>query len=38
MLYACTSVLWYVLIAAVVLWLLSFLLRAGGETSRWYYC
>ena len=31
------NVLWYVLIAAVVLWLLGFLLRMGEGTSRWYY-
>lgn len=29
-------VLWYVLVIAIVLWLLGFLVRGGG-TSRWYY-
>ena len=32
------SVLWYILIAAIVLWALGFLLRLGsGGSSRWYY-
>jgi hypothetical protein len=30
-------VLWYVLIAALVLWALGFLMRAGSGGSRWYY-
>ncbi len=28
-------ILWYVLIAALVIWLLGFFLR-GGEGGRWY--
>lgn len=32
-------VLWYVLIAAVILWLIGFLIRPGGAGGRrrWYY-
>jgi hypothetical protein len=30
--------LWWILIAAIVLWVLGFFFRAGtGGTSRWYY-
>ncbi len=31
------QVFWYILIAAVILWLLGFLFRAGSGGSRWYY-
>jgi hypothetical protein len=31
------SVLWYILIAALVLWALGFLLRMGSGGGRWYY-
>ena len=30
------NVLWYVLIAALVLWALGFLLRSTDEGGRWY--
>ena len=30
------SVLWYVLIAALILWALGFLLRGSGTGGRWY--
>lgn len=30
-------VLWYVLIGAVILWLLGFVIRAGSGSGRWYY-
>ena len=30
------NVLWYVLIAALVLWALGFLLRSGDGGGRWY--
>jgi hypothetical protein len=30
------NVLWYVLIAALIIWALGFLLRAGGGGGRWY--
>ena len=30
-------VLWYILIAALVLWAIGFLLRASGGGGRWYY-
>lgn len=31
------NVFWYILIAAVILWALGFLLRAGSGGGRWYY-
>jgi uncharacterized membrane protein YvlD (DUF360 family) len=34
------QVFWYVLIAAVILWLIGFLVRpggSGGSRGRWYY-
>ncbi len=31
------NVLWYVLIAALVLWALGFLLRSAEGGGRWYY-
>ena len=30
-------VLWYVLIAALVLWLVGFFVRAAGGRGRWFY-
>ena len=30
------NVLWYILIAAVILWLIGFFVRTG-EGRRWYY-
>jgi hypothetical protein len=30
------NVLWYVLIAALILWALGFLLRGSGAGGRWY--
>jgi uncharacterized membrane protein YecN with MAPEG domain len=33
-------ILWYILIAAVILWALGFLIRGagtGGTRGRWYY-
>jgi hypothetical protein len=30
-------VLWYILIAALVIWAIGFLLRTAGGGRRWYY-
>jgi len=30
-------VLWYVLLAALVLWLVGFFVRVAGGRRRWYY-
>lgn len=31
------NLLWYILVAAVVLWVIGFFIRAGEGGGRWYY-